>query len=214
MLLLDDPLLRRVYDAAKAATPANDPAHDWLHVVRVATTGQHLARAEGADPQRVCAAAFCHELFNHPKGHPEGPRSGAVCADHARALLAGLGATEDLIEAVAEAIRTHPFSLGETPSTLEGKVLQDADRLDALGAIGIARCFATAAAMGTPFYHPDDPFCVGRSPDDKRWGLDHFYRKLLRIGEAMHTPTARALAQSRTAYLEGFVDQLRREIAP
>jgi len=211
---LDDPFLARVYAAAEAATPAGDPAHDWLHVVRVTRVALHLAGVEGANLHIVGAAALCHELFNYPKGHPEGPQSGAVCARHARVLLAALAMPSAEVDAVAEAIRTHPFSLGETPATLEGKVLQDADRLDAIGAIGIARCFATCATMGRPFYHPDDPFCAARSPDDKLWGLDHFYRKLLRVGDGMHTPTARALAHERTAYLEGFVAQLAREIVP
>ena len=83
------------------------------------------------------------------------------------------------------------------PETIEGKVLQDADRLDAIGAIGIARCFATCAEMRVPFYNPDDPFCGVREPDDKRWGLDHFYRKLLRIPDGLHTATARAIAKDR-----------------
>jgi uncharacterized protein len=209
---LDDPFLRRVYAAAEAATPTADPAHDWHHVVRVTTNALRLARGEGADLHVVGAAALCHELFNYPKGHPDSARSGEVCAQHARALLASLDAPTALVEAAAEAIRTHPFSLGETPATLEGKVLQDADRLDALGAIGIARCFATCTTMGRPFYHPDDPFCEGRAPEDKLWGVDHFYRKLLRVGEAMHTASARDLARQRTAYLEGFLAQLRDEL--
>lgn len=212
MRSLDDPFLRRVYAAAEAATPTADPAHDWHHVVRVTTNALRLARTEGADLHVVGAAALCHELFNYPKGHPDSARSGEVCAQHARALLASLDAPTALVEAAAEAIRTHPFSLGETPATLEGKVLQDADRLDALGAIGIARCFATCTTMGRPFYHPDDPFCEGRAPEDKLWGVDHFYRKLLRVGEAMHTTSARDLARQRTAYLEGFLAQLRDEL--
>ncbi len=212
MRSLDDPFLRRVYAAAEAATPTADPAHDWHHVVRVTTNALRLARTEGADLHVVGAAALCHELFNYPKGHPDSARSGEVCAQHARALLASLDAPAALVDAVAEAIRTHPFSLGETPATLEGKVLQDADRLDALGAIGIARCFATCTTMGRPFYHPDDPFCEGRAPEDKLWGVDHFYRKLLRVGEAMHTASARDLARQRTAYLEGFLAQLRDEL--
>lgn len=212
MRSLDDPFLRRVYAAAEAATPTADPAHDWHHVVRVTTNALRLARTEGADLHVVGAAALCHELFNYPKGHPDSARSGEVCAQHARALLASLDAPAALVEAAAEAIRTHPFSLGETPATLEGKVLQDADRLDALGAIGIARCFATCTTMGRPFYHPDDPFCEGRAPEDKLWGVVHFYRKLLRVGEAMHTASARDLARQRTAYLEGFLAQLRDEL--
>jgi uncharacterized protein len=91
-------------------------------------------------------------------------------------------------------------------------VLQDADRLDAIGAIGIARCLATCADMKRPFYAPDDPFCATRAPDDKQWGVDHFYRKLLRIGDGLHTATARALAGERAAFMRAFLEQLAREI--
>ena len=91
-------------------------------------------------------------------------------------------------------------------------MLQDADRLDAIGAIGLARMWATCADMKRPFYSPDDPFCVSRAPDDKLWGLDHVFKKLLAIPERLHTPTARTLAQGRIAFLNAYVEQLRAEI--
>jgi uncharacterized protein len=93
-------------------------------------------------------------------------------------------------------------------------VLQDADRLDAIGAIGVARCFATGAVMRQPFYHPEDPFPSSRELDDKRWSLDHFYRKLLRIPATLHTATARKLAEERARFMEAFLAQLAREIRP
>ncbi|MBL8600934.1 MAG: HD domain-containing protein [Myxococcales bacterium] len=189
-----------------------DAAHDWSHVARVAANADRLARSEGADRVLTVAAALCHELFNYPKGHPESHRSGERCGLEALALLTDMGCDAAFSAAVAEAIRTHPFSLGETPKTLEGKLLQDADRLDAIGAIGVARCFATTQAMGRPFYNPDDPFCEARDPDDKAWGLDHFYKKLLRLGPSLHSAAARQEAAHRTAYLLEFIEQLRREI--
>ena len=100
-----------------------------------------------------------------------------------------------------------------TPETLEAKVLQDADRLDAIGAIGVARCFATCADMKRPFYDPDDPRCEHRAPDDKLWGVDHFYKKLLRLEAGMHTATARSLAAERTRFMREFLDRLADEIA-
>ena len=93
-------------------------------------------------------------------------------------------------------------------------ILQDADRLDAIGAIGVARCMATCAEMGRPFYHEQDPFCLERPPEDRRWGLDHFETKLLRIPQALHTARARAIAGERVAFMRGFLTQLEREIAP
>ena len=191
---------------------ADDPAHDWLHVRRVVANARRIAESDGADVTVCVTAALLHELFNHPKGHPESHRSGEVCAEHARAVLREKGAPEDFIEAVGYAIAVHPFSLGVTPTTLEARVLQDADRLDAIGAVGLARCFATCASMRRPFYEESDPFCEGRAPDDKLWGVDHVYKKLLRLKDGMHTPTGRALAASRNEVIERFMSDLRAEI--
>ncbi len=191
-----------------------EPAHDALHVARVMASARQIAAAEGADVEVCVTAALLHELFNYPKNHPESSRSGDVCAEHAATLLAEHGFDDAFINRVAYCIRVHSFSRGIFPETLEAKVLQDADRLDAIGAIGIARCFATSADMKRPFYAPDDPFCRTRAPDDKQWGIDHFYRKLLRIGDGLHTATARAIAGERITFMRAFLDQLEREVAP
>ncbi len=189
-----------------------DPSHDFHHVQRVVQNASTISLAEGADVSIATTAALLHELVTLPKGHPDSPRSGALCAREARSVLAGTGRTTDWIEAVAYAIEVHPYSLGIVPDTLEARVLQDADRLDALGAIGIARCFATTSEMKRPFFSPQDPFCETREPDDKQWGLDHFYKKLLRIPGTLHTVTALSMAGPRVKFVERFLDQLRREL--
>lgn len=206
-----DALFRTLEPVARERC-SDDSAHDWLHVRRVVASARSLAAAEGADRHVCTTAALLHELFNHPKGHPESHRSGEVCAEHARALLREHGAPEGFVEAVGYAIAVHPFSLGVTPTTLEAKVLQDADRLDAIGAIGLARCFATCAAMRRPFYEPDDPFCERRAPDDKLWGIDHVYKKLLKLRDGMNTATGRAMAGRRNEVIERFMDDLRAEL--
>lgn len=160
------------------------PAHDLSHVARVAALAKLIAEVEGVDVDVAVAAAWMHEHVNPPKNHPHSARSGDLCA-----------------QAVA-------------PTSPESRVLQDADRLDAIGAIGIARCFATTTEMRRPFYSPTDPFCRTRPPDDESWGLDHFYRKLLRIPALLHTETARRLAVDRARAMEAFLDQLAREIDP
>jgi uncharacterized protein len=204
-------LYARLAAVAEArATP--EPAHDFAHVLRVTETARRLAGAEGARLDVVLPATLLHELFNHPKGHPESHLSGEVCAEHALAVLGAEGVAPAVAEAVATCIREHPFSRGITPSTVEGKIVQDADRLDAIGAIGIARCMATCAEMKRPFYAPVDPFCRARAPDDKAWGIDHFYAKLLRIPERLHTGAARAMAAERVATMTAFLAQLEREI--
>ncbi len=197
--------------AARSRTQA-EPAHDWLHVQRVAALATHIAQVEGADGDVVRAAALLHEVFTLPKDHLESSRAGERCAGVALELLHDEGASEPFARRVADCIRVHPFSAGITPDTLEAKVLQDADRLDAIGAIGVARCFATCAAMGRPFYDDRDPFAQARELDDKSFGLDHFYRKLLRIPEGLHTSEARRIGRHRATFLRAFLDQLRDEL--
>jgi len=190
-----------------------DPAHDFQHVARVAANARRIAAAEGADVEIAVAAAWLHELFNYPKSHPESHRSGEVCAEHALRVLADEGWPPARAAHVAACIRTHSFSSGVRPESLEAAVLQDADRLDAIGAIGVARCFATTAIMRRPFYDPDDPSCARRDPDDKQWGVDHFYKKLLRLPASLSTATGRALAVERAAFMESFLARLFAEIA-
>ncbi|MEZ4409850.1 MAG: HD domain-containing protein [Polyangiales bacterium] len=211
--MLPPDVLARLTDLARSRCSDVEPAHDFLHVSRVVANAERVARAVGADATVCHLAALLHELVNLPKSHPDSPRSGELCAVDARVALTAEGVDAATVEAVAYAIAVHPFSLGVTPDTLEAKVLQDADRLDAIGAIGVARCFASCASMGRPFYHPDDPLCEARAPDDKRWGVDHFYKKLLTIEEGMHTEAAREMARERTAFMRGFLarfgDELR-----
>ncbi len=211
-MIVADARFERLRAAALARLGGVEPAHDALHVERVMASARTIASAEGADVAVCETAALLHELFNYPKSHPESARSGEVCAEHARAMLREYGYDEAFVARVAYCIAVHSFSRGIVPETLEAKVLLDADRLDAIGAIGIARCFATSADMKRPFYAPDDPFCRAREPDDKQWGIDHFYRKLLRIGDGLHTATARAIAGERIAFMRSFLDQLAREL--
>ena len=209
---MDESLLDRLRKVAESRCAGNGPAHDFLHVSRVTETARCIGLAEGAALDIVVPAALLHELFNYPKGHPQSHCSGEVCAEQAADVLRQNDCPPHLIDPIRECIRIHAFSRGLVPETLEGKVLQDADRLDAIGAIGIARCFATCAEMAVPFYQPEDPFCRSREPDDKRWGLDHFYRKLLRIPDGLHTATARTIAGDRVRVMETFLAQLRQEI--
>jgi uncharacterized protein len=197
---------------ARAACDGADSAHDFQHVLRVAANARAICAAENADAAVVVPAALLHELFNYPKNHPDSARSGEVCAERALAVLGDEGWSPDAAERVAACIRVHGFSRGIDPDTLEAKVLQDADRLDAIGAVGVARCFATGAVMRQPFYDPADPLCAHREPDDKRWSVDHFFRKLLKIPATLHTATARKIAEDRARFMTAFLDQLRREL--
>ncbi|MGE5674292.1 MAG: HD domain-containing protein [Mycobacterium leprae] len=204
--------LKKLERIAAAQCTEAEPGHDLLHVLRVAENARRIAAAEHADLEVVQSAALLHELFNYPKDHPQSHLSGDICADRAAAVLQAEGYAPEITSAICYCIRYHSFSRGVTPDTLEGKVLQDADRLDAIGAIGIARCFSTGAEMRRPFYNPADPFCQGREPNDKEWTVDHFYRKLLRIPETLHTDTARRLAAERVEFLRLFLAQMASEL--
>jgi len=205
-------VMRRLEEVAEERCKGAGPAHDWQHVLRVRGNARRIAAAEGADVLVASTAALLHELFNYPKDHPDAARSGDVCAQEAAKVLREAGAAEADIDPVCAAIRDHGFSKGVVPDSLEARVLADADRLDAVGAIGVARCFATAGEIGRPLYDPDDPFCRGHVPDDRRFTLDHFYRKLLRIESTLHTEEARKLARERVLFLRAYLSQLEKEI--
>lgn len=194
------------------ARDIRDGAHDLAHAIRVARNAWILAPSEGADAETCVAAALFHDLVHRPKNHPDAPRTALWSADEARAWCASHPELRPRTEAVAEAIRTHSFSSGSAPTSLEGAILQDADRLDALGAIGIARCFATGGAMGAELWHPEDPWGQAHPSDDKAWSLDHFPLKLLRLRDTFHTEAGRREASRRHAVLEAFRDALRHEL--
>lgn len=189
-----------------------DSAHDLGHVRRVAGHAREIGEAEGADVEVCVAAAWLHDLVYLPKNHPEADQT----AGRAAALIPELAAAielEDRAAEIATAVAEHSFSRGLRPTTLESAVLQDADRLDAIGAIGIARCFATGGSFGGALWHPDDPWGRGgREFDDKAFSLDHFERKLLRLAPEMNTAAGRALAAVREETMAAYLAALRNEL--
>jgi uncharacterized protein len=212
---VDPALWGRLVTEARAQARETEPAHDFFHVERVVLNALAIARGEELGRDVVAAAAtaaLLHELFTLPKNHPDSSRAGDTCAVRARELLEHNDAPAQLVEAASAAIRDHSFSKGVVPEAPVSRVLQDADRLDAIGAIGLARMWATCADMKRPFYAPDDPFCESRAPDDKLWGLDHVFKKLLTIPERLHTEAARAMAAERMVFVNAFVAQLRSEL--
>jgi uncharacterized protein len=190
----------------------NDAAHDFEHVMRVLKNAKMIARKEKADLKIITAAVLLHDLVTYPKSDPRSKNSSSESAIKSKKFLKKHGFSQDKIEIISDAIRDHSFSRGVIPRTLEGKILQDADRLDALGAIGIARTFSVGGAENRPFYNRIDPFCKKRSPDDKSWTLDHFYKKLLLLGKKMNTKTGKIEARKRMKIMKKFIDELKKEI--
>src|ERR671933_322837 len=160
----------------------------------------------------VLAAALLHDLVVYPKGSTKTINSADESAEVAtKILLEHKNYPIEKIEKVADAIRTHSYSKRLVPSTLEGKILQDADRLDAIGAIGIARTFSVGGSENRPLYNPSDPFCKSeRQLDDTQWTLDHIKSKLMVLKNSMHTKTAKKIAKERTEFMELFLNQLQK----
>jgi uncharacterized protein len=195
----------------KLATTGGDAAHDLEHIRRVVANARALAAAEGARLEVVVPAAWLHDCVTVPKDSPQRASASRLAAAQAMVWLGEWGWAAALLPDIAHAIEAHSFSAGITSHTLEAKVVQDADRLDALGAVGLARCLLLGGAMGRPLYAVDDPFCAHRAPDDRAACVDHFYTKLLRLEETMQTAGGRREARHRTAFLRQFLAELQRE---
>ncbi len=194
------------------ATGEGDGAHDIAHLLRVWKAADAIRAIEGGDVRILVAAVLLHDCVAVEKNSPERPFASRLAAEKASGLLRDLGWTEDAIAATAHAIAAHSFSAGIAPETLEAKILQDADRLDAIGMIGVARCFYIGGRLGSALYDPFDPEAADRPLDDARNALDHFPAKLLKLAAGFHTETGRAMAAIRQGRLHVFLDALADEI--
>ena len=191
----------------------NDSAHDFEHIMRVYNNARKLSKIEKANQKLVLCAALLHDLVSYPKSDKRSKTASTKSAQEAQKILHKYNFTDAEIKIICEAIQDHSFSKNKTPNTLEGKILQDADRLDAIGAIGIARVFAVSGSEKRPFYNTDDPFCMSRKPDDQKWAIDHFYRKLLKLEKLMNTNSAKKEAKRRTKILKNYLLELKKEIS-
>lgn len=183
-----------------------DGSHDLSHLVRVWNNAATIQRTEGGDAEALCAAALLHDCVSVEKNSPDRPFASRLAAQKASALLADLGWSQERTRAVAHAVEAHSFSANIEPTTLEAKILQDADRLDAIGVIGAARCFYIAGRMGSGLYDWRDPLAESRPLDDRRFALDHFRTKLFRLASGFRTETGRRMAQQRHQRLEAIFD--------
>ncbi len=226
-------------DVVRKMSVGGDSGHDLAHADRVWAHARTIAHGEGVDvtPVLLCAA-YLHDLVSLPKDLPMRNRAAMMSASaagpdkpahphpppphphpppppppptnppppppptphpnhHARAR---------------HAIEAHSYSGGTPPGSTEAKILRDADRLEALGAIGVARCFAVSGALDRPLIHPDDPFARDRAPDDQSYALDHFAVKLLKLPETFLTATGRKLAEDRAEKMRRYLVDLAGEL--
>jgi uncharacterized protein len=193
---------------------SNEPTgHDWWHAERVRNVATLIARSEGADLFIVSIASLVHDVgdFKFTKSDEEGPRRAGV-------FLADLKVDPKIISAVQEIIRSLSFKgsgVQESCLSIEGKCVQDADRLDAIGAVGVARTFAYGGFVHRPMHDPDVPPSEHRTAEEYRNSLgttiNHFYEKLLLVQERLKTDTARKMARRRQDYMTGFLAEFEQE---
>lgn len=193
--------------ALAAAAPGMDGAHDTNHLHRVWRNASLLLDDyPEADALVVMAGCYLHDLVNLPKNDPERHLASRKAALLASRQLAELDFPPNKLAAVAHAIESHSFSAGIRAETIEAKLVQDADRLDALGAVGLARLFYTAGRMDSALAHPDDPMALHRELNDKAYALDHIDTKLATLPGKMQTAAGRRLAEARMQELIAFRD--------
>lgn len=189
-----------------------DPAHDLLHIQRVVRTAKTICEAEQGDLAIVLPAAWLHDLVNIPKDDPRRSQASQLSANAAIEFLSSISYPNNYFEGIYHAIEAHSFSAKIEPKTKEAMIVQDADRLDGLGAIGIARCFSIAGLLGRPFYSASDPFCENRNPDDSSFTIDHFYQKLFKVADSLRTDSGRSEGQRRIKAMSSFLNDLSDEI--
>lgn len=190
----------------------SDPAHDIAHIKRVVTSGIALAAQEHADLAIVVPACWLHDCVNVAKDSPQRSQGSRLSARRAIQYLSEINYPPQYFDAIEHAICAHSFSAGIATQTIEAQVVQDADRLDALGAVGLSRCLMLGATWGSPLYHSDDPFATNRALDDKQFCVDHFFVKLKGLTATMKTQAGLAEAKSRWQFMSEFLTQLGHEV--
>lgn len=203
-------LIQKIEQIVKAAFRGEGTGHDWYHINRVRKVALKLAEKEGANVETVELAALLHDIADH-KFHDHDLTAGPV---KAKELILENGGDEDLADQVAQIISETSYKGAgvETPvSSIESAVVQDADRLDAIGAIGIARTFAYGGSKDQPIYDPDlkpvahqdfEAYAKTRTST-----INHFYEKLLLLKDRMNTDSGRQMAEERHAFMESFLEQ-------
>lgn len=201
--IIDDAL-----DFVKQIFSTDFSGHDYFHTLRVYKMAVKIAQEEGANQEIVALAALLHDVDDiklSPETHEHKERAVAFLRQHA--------VDEVIIQAICTAIDEVSFSGTDSviPSTLEGMCVQDADRLDALGAVGIARTFAYGGSHGRAMYDPDEPPTLNMSGKEyhshKSTSLNHFYEKLFLLANMMNTRSGKKLGKAREKYMRKYVDE-------
>lgn len=195
----------------------DDPVHGFDHIVRVYGMAERLAQQEGADLEIVRLAALLHDVDgSHASADTQRDAHQLASADFARQVLEDTDLPEARIADVLHAIRAHRFrDESEQPQTLEAQILFDADKLDAIGAIGIARAIAYSVQAGQDYFvRPSARFLITgeKEPGEAHSAYHEFIFKLVRIKDRLYTPTARLIAEERHRFMVRFFERLNEEV--
>ena len=201
-------------DQAKTYYQGAESAHDFDHVLRVLALAERLARAEGADLELVRAAALLHDMTRAEEDAGRGGDHAQTAAARAREILRARGIAPERADAVAHAIAAHRFRGTTAPQTLEAKILFDADKLDSIGAIGVARAYAVSGALNQRLWSEIAPNAVAtrKQHNSSHTAAAEFVVKLSKVRERIFTATARQIAEERHAFMAEFFARLEREV--
>jgi uncharacterized protein len=193
--------------------PANDGAHDLGHFDRVYKIACEIAKNYPESKLEVILpACYLHDIVNLPKNHPDRSIASKMSAIRSEQILMFMNYPKNLISEVKHAIECHSFSAGIIPNSIEAKIVQDADRLESLGAIGVARVFYISGKMHGQLFNSENPDPQDRVRDDKRFALDHFHEKLYKLPEMFQTEFGKKMAFERVEFMKDFEKKLLSEI--
>ncbi len=210
---MDKNFRSKLIEIARRNIPDTDVSHDFEHALRVLANAERIAKEENADLDIIVPAALFHDVVVYPKDHAEKHKSQEESAELVSKILNKINNfPKEKIAKVKTCILECSFSKGILPKLLESKILQDADGLEATGAISIMRTYSSTGQMKRPFYNSVDPFCKKREPNTLHFALDLFYTRLLKVEERMHTKKAKVIAKRRTKFLRSFLKELELEL--
>ncbi len=192
----------------------DDQSHDISHAQRVFNIAKAIMAKQGGNELVIATACYFHDIVSLPKNDPNRHNASLLSAKETLKILAlhYPDFPKDLYPNIEHAISAHSFSANIKPETLEAKIVQDADRLEALGAIGLARVFYTAGMLRQKLFDSADLFAERRELDDKKYALDHFQQKLLKLPATMQTAEGKKMAEYNANYLTEFMAKLSSEL--
>ena len=207
-------LTQTIQQFVKERFESFEGSHDWFHIERVWNTVKYIQSQEGGNLEVIELAALLHDIADHKYNDGDFQKGEKVAYE----LLISKGASQELATEVSKVIGIVSFkgaNVADTAASLEGQIVRDADRLDAIGAIGIARAFAYGGSRNRPLYNPEIKPRLHSSKEDyylsKSHTINHFYEKLLLLKDRMETQTAKNLAEERQQVMLDFLTQFKKE---